>query len=308
LKEGQPKNLVASIHQRLLNHAKLTKDEPQLVLMRFCLERLMFRLSESEHSSEFVVKGAMLFLIWTGEPHRATKDLDLLSLKSASLERLQKMFQDLCRVAVVDDGLSFLPESVQAAEIQENAVYEGIRVTIEARLGNARIPLQVDIGFGDVVTPKARDAVFPPLLDFPAPHLHIYPKETVVAEKFEAMVKLGLLNSRMKDFYDIWALCQAFEFEGEILGKAVQATFKRRKTELPADLPLALTAEFSSDATKQRQYQAFIKRGRLKLSDSGLEKVIAVLRGFLGPVLSGLGGGSGLKKHWPKGGPWKAEK
>ena len=308
MKEEKPKNLVASIHHRLLNHAKLTKDEPQLVLMRFGLERLMYRLSESEHSSEFVVKGAMLFLVWTGDPHRATKDLDLLSLKSASLERLQKMFQDLCRLAVAEDGLSFLPDTVRAAEIRENAVYDGIRVTLEARLGKARIPLQVDIGFGDVVTPKAKDAVFPVLLDFPAPHLHMYPKETVVAEKLEAMVKLGLVNSRMKDYYDVWLLSQEFDFEGELLSKAIHATFKRRKTGLPADLPLALSEEFSSDATKQRQYQAFIKRGRLKLSDTSLEKVVTALQGFLGPVLSALAADSSLKKHWPKGGPWKSEK
>jgi hypothetical protein len=136
LKDEKQKNLVASIHQRLLNHAKLSKDEPQLVLMRFGLERLLYRLSVSKHSAEFVVKGAMLFLVWTGEPHRATKDLDLLSLKTASLERLQKMFQDLCRIEVTNDGLSFSPDTVKAVEIRENAAYQGIRVTLEAHLGN----------------------------------------------------------------------------------------------------------------------------------------------------------------------------
>ena len=296
---------MASIHQRLLNHAKLSKDEPQLVLMRFGLERLLYRLSVSEHSPEFVVKGAMLFLVWTGEPHRATKDLDLLSLKSASLDRLQKTFQDLCSAKVPDDGLNFLPESVHVEEIRENAAYEGIRVTLEARLGKAHIPLQIDIGFGDVVTPKAKDAVFPPLLDFPAPHLQMYPKETVIAEKFEAMAKLGLVNSRMKDYYDIWMLSQTFEFDAALLSKAIRATFKRRKTELPLSLPLALSMEFSSDATKQRQWQAFITRGRLRISDGSLEKVVTVLQGFLGPMLfeNNL-----LKNRWPKGGPWKTQK
>ena len=295
---------MASIHQRLLNHAKLSKDEPQLVLMRFGLERLLYRLSVSEHSAEFVVKGAMLFLVWTGEPHRATKDLDLLALKSASLERLQKMFQDLCRLEVTNDGLSFLPDTVKAVEIRENAAYEGIRVTLQAHLGKARIPLQVDIGFGDVVTPKAKDAVFPALLDFPAAHLPMYPKETVIAEKFEAMVKLGLVNSRMKDYYDIWMLSQTFEFESELLSKAIHATFKRRKTELPSVLPLALSTEFSSDPTKQRQWQAFTTRGRLKLSDTSLEKVIALLQGFLVPLISASASHPAFKKHWPKGGPW----
>jgi len=305
VKEGKPKNLVASVHQRLLNHAKLSKDEPQFVLMRFGIERLLYRLSESKHSEGFVVKGAMLFLVWTGEPHRATKDLDLLALKTSSVERLIEIFQDVCRLEVAEDGLIWFPDTVTAEEIRENADYQGVRVTLEAKLGNARIPIQVDIGFGDVVTPKAEDTVFPALLDFPAPHLAMYPKETVIAEKLEAMVKLGLGNSRMKDFYDIWALSREFEFDGELLQKAIHATFKRRRTEMPVALPLALSAEFSSDATKQRQYQAFIRRARLKLSESNLERVVAALQTFLGPVLSAAD--APFKKYWPKGGPWETE-
>ena len=305
MKGEKPKNLVASVQDRLLAHARRSRDEPQLVLMRYGLERLMYRLSRSDQAAEFVVKGAMLFLVWTGEPHRATKDLDLLALKSGTVERLRKTFHDLCLLSVEDDGLTWMPESVRAVEIRENAVYEGVRVTLEARLGKARIPLQVDIGFGDVITPKATDTVFPVLLDFPAPHLRTYPKETVVAEKFEAMVKLGLVNSRMKDYYDIWILSQQFEFDGELLVKAIHATFKRRKTEFPRTLPLALSAEFSSDATKQRQWKAFVTRGRLKLSEANLGNVVTAIQEFLSPMIMAPFAGDAFKMFWPKRGPWR---
>jgi hypothetical protein len=305
LKGEKPKNLVASVQSRLLAHSKRAKDDPQLVLMRYGLERLMYRLSQSEHAAGFVVKGAMLFLVWTGEPHRATKDLDLLALKSGSTESLRKIFHDLCLLPVEDDGLTWLAESVRAGAIRENAAYEGVRVTLEARLGKARIPLQVDIGFGDVITPKAIDTAFPVLLDFPVPHLSTYPKETVVAEKFEAMVKLGLVNSRMKDYYDIFVLLQEFEFDGALLAKAVRATFKRRKTEVPSNLPLALSSEFSSDAMKQRQWQAFIRRGRLKLSESNLESVVGSIQKFLEPVIEAAFTGNSFTMFWPKRGPWR---
>lgn len=307
MKDKRPKNLIASVHYRLLEHARKTKDEPQLVLMRYGLERLMYRLSQSQYAGEFVVKGAMLFLVWTGEPHRATKDLDLLALETSSAEKLKKVFRELCELTVVEDALVFLPGSVKAAEIRENAVYEGVRVTIEARLGKARLPLQVDIGFGDVVTPKAEKAFFPPLLEFPAPRLSMYPKETVIAEKFEAMVKLGIVNSRMKDYYDIWALSREFEFDWAGLCDALVATFRRRKTPFPTDFPLALSEEFSGDATKQTQWRAFIKRGRLRVSEEDLGEVIAVIRGFLGPLFLPTAGAEPFKAHWPKGGPWKGK-
>jgi len=305
VKGEKPKNLVASVHNRLLNHARKSKDEPQLVLMRYGLERLLYRLSQSENRSEFVVKGAMLFLVWTGEPHRATKDLDLLALKSNSIEHLEKVFREVCKLSVEDDGLIFLADSVAAEPIRENDIYQGVRVTLEARLGNARIPLQVDIGFGDVVTPKAGKITFPTLLDFPAPRVAVYPKETAIAEKFEIMVKLGVANSRMKDYYDIWALSREFDFDGAQLSDAIRATFRRRNTALPDGFPVALSPEFSGDASKQRQWAAFIKRGRLKIAEGDLEKVIETIRGFLEPALAAVTSGAELTAKWPKGGPWK---
>jgi predicted nucleotidyltransferase component of viral defense system len=305
MKGEKPKNIAASVHSRLLTLARETKDELQLVLMRYGLERLLYRLSESDYTNEFVVKGAMLFLVWTGEPHRATKDLDLLALKSASLEHLTAVFRALAKSPASDDGLTFLPESVAAEPIRENDIYQGVRVTLDARLGKARIPLQVDVGFGDVVTPKAGRIQFPTILQLPAPMVSVYPKETAIAEKFEIMVKLGIANSRMKDYYDIWALCREFDFEGALLTRAIAATFRRRKTALPGELPVALSAEFSSDPSKRLQWGAFVKRGRLKDSEPDLAKVISLTRAFLEAPAEAARSKGHFSAHWPKGGPWK---
>ena len=304
MKGDKPKNLAASVRARLLNHARESKDELQLVLMRFGLERLLYRLSQSDYAGEFVVKGAMLFLAWTGEAHRSTKDLDLLALKSASIPHLEGVFRRVAEIAIEDDGLVFLPDSVTAETIRENDIYQGVRVSIEARLGNARIPLQVDIGFGDAVTPKAGKILFPTLLEFPAPKVAAYPKETAIAEKFEIMVKLGVANSRMKDYFDIWTLCREFDFDGEVLSAAIRATFRRRKTALPAEFPVALSQEFYDEPTKQRQWEAFTKRGRLKVAETDLAKVVAVIRQFLGPAANAAANDLVFRKQWSKGG-WR---
>jgi hypothetical protein len=305
MKGDKPKNLAASVRARLLNHARESKDELQLVLMRFGLERLLYRLSQSDYAGEFVVKGAMLFLVWTGEAHRSTKDLDLLALKSASIPHLEGIFRRVAQIAVEDDGLVFLPDTVTAETIRENDIYQGVRVSIEARLGNARIPLQVDIGFGDAVTPKAGKILFPTLLEFPAPKVAAYPKETAIAEKFEIMVKLGVANSRMKDYFDIWTLCREFDFDGEVLSAAIRATFRRRKTALPAEFPVALSQEFYDEPTKQRQWEAFTKRGRLKVAETDLAKVVMVIRQFLGPAANAAANELVFKKQWSKGGGWR---
>ncbi len=303
--QGAGKNLAASVQHRLLQFAQKTKEEHQLVLMRYGLERLLFRLSLSPYANQFVVKGAMMFLVWKGEPYRATKDLDLLSLQSATVDRFENLFRELCSMNPVEDGLVFLPESVQAGDIRQDEAYQGVRVRLEARLGKAKIPLQVDIGFGDAVTPRAKKANFPTLLGSPAPQLAMYPRETAVAEKFEAMVKLGVLNSRMKDFYDIWVMGREFEFEGTALAASIAATFKRRQTPLPEAAPFALTDRFGDDPAKREQWQAFVRRGRLKLVESNLMTVIEAAHGFLMPVVTATAVGEKFHGHWPKGGPWQ---
>lgn len=233
-----PRNLSASVSHRLLNLTRQSGEDYQYDLMRYGLERMMFRFSQSDYARQFVVKGAMLLRVWTSEQYRSTKDLDLLAILDVSPEKLTEIFQEVCTLSVQDDGLEFLVNTIRVSEIREDNAYGGLRVTLQARLGKIRIPLQVDVGFSDAVIPEAQPEEFPTLLDFPAPILLAYPRETSIAEKFEAIVNLGLTNSRMKDYYDIWLLSEQFSFEGETLKAAIVATFKRRQTALPREPPV----------------------------------------------------------------------
>jgi hypothetical protein len=210
-----------------------------------------------------VLKGALLFELWTQERYRTTRDADFLARGENTPERFKTIFRDICKVVVVDDGLRFDPTSVKAERITEDANYQGVRVTFMGYLENARIPIQIDIGFGDVVTPAPAEAEFPTLLDFPAPKLLAYPRETVIAEKFEAIVKMGIANSRMKDFYDLWKLSRDFVFDGLLLSEAVKKTFERRGTDLPTEkMPVAFTEEFYQDEIKQKQWKGFCEKNR----------------------------------------------
>ena len=244
----QPRNLAASVRQRLLNIAKREGEVFDLVLTRYALERFLYRLGHSQYHSQFLLKGAMLFAVWGGEPHRPTRDIDLLGFGPSELPLLEKIFRNICQENVEPDGVEFLPDTLRAIEIREDQEYQGVRVQFEARLENAMIPIQVDIGFGDAVTPAPENITYPTVLDFAAPKLRAYPVYTVVAEKFQAMVWLGIANTRMKDFYDIWIIMQKFSFNGQLLAQAIEATFVRRNTLLPASAPLALSKVFSSDA------------------------------------------------------------
>jgi hypothetical protein len=228
-----------------------------------------------------------------------------LALQSASEDRLREVFRELCQQPVAPDGLVFDADSVQAEDIREDSLYHGVRVTLLARLGNARIPIQVDIGFGDVVTPGTVQGEFPTLLDLPAPRMAMYPRESVVAEKFEAMVKLGMANSRMKDFYDIWALSREFNFDGSNLSTAIQATFKRRNTALLTTLPLALTADFGESRAKQTQWNAFVRRTKLESVADALGSVVTDIRRFLEAPVSAASRGERLNAVWENGGPWR---
>lgn len=294
----QPRDLAASVRQRLMNLSRERGDDFQLVLTRYGLERLLYRLTQSPHAGEFVLKGAVLIQVWTGEPHRATRDLDLLGRGEPSTDRLRRLFQDVCSLSVADDGLTFLIDAIQAEQIKKDDEYEGIRLRIEARLGNARLPLQVDIGFGDAINPEPHVVMYPTLLDFPAPQLNAYPRETVVAEKFQAMVQLGMANSRMKDFYDVWTLARQFQFDGTELCAALRATFQRRQTALPAKTPLALTAEFGTNRAKATQWSAFVRRGQLVESPPPLAEIISLLAAFLMPPTLALVGNEPWDRTW----------
>ena len=303
--KGNPRNIVASVRARLTAFARKHSEELQAILPRYAIERFLYRLSISPQADSFVLKGAMLFQLWTAEPHRTTKDVDLLGTGESSLERLTEVMSAICAIVVPDDGLTFDSSTVLASRIKEDQEYEGVRITCPVRLGNARLQLQIDVGFGDAITPAPIRVNFPTILDFPAPVLNAYPKETVVAEKFQAMTALGMQNSRMKDFFDLWILSRDFEFNGETLVQAINATFRRRNSLPPAEMPLALTTEFGSDPMKIIQWEAFVRKGKLATNPAKLNAVIAALVEFLMPPSRTAAAGEIFRATWRPGGPWE---
>ena len=274
---------IDSIRQRLLNHAKQVGEEFQLTLDRYAVERLLYRLSISRHRDDFLLKGAMLFRHWFDQEHRPTRDADFLGFGSPDPARVEAIIRELCAIEI-DDGLVFDLSDLDVTEIRETARYDGLRVNLRARLGTATCLVQWDIGFGDAVTPGPEDAELPTLLeDLPTPSLRIYPRQTVFAEKLEAIVVLGMANSRMKDYFDLLSLAREGRLDPAKLRNAVSATFERRDTPMPSSLPVGLTADFASDNAKQRQWRAFLDRGRLEAP--ALSEVVAELAGVVAPLL-----------------------
>ena len=275
-------NLAASIRQRLLNRARQEQVTFDAVLNRFGRERLLYRIGISEYRDQFLLKGAMLFAIWYDMPHRPTRDIDLLGFGPGELFVLERVFREITQQPV-DDGLRF-SETVQSEEIRKEANYAGARVTLVATLEKARIPLQVDVGFGDLVTPAAEQIDYPVLLeDLNSPSLGAYPVYTVVAEKLQAIVSLGMVNSRLKDYFDLQVLLEREELDELVLAEAVRLTFAVRSTPLPQQMPLGLSGEFAEDQDKQGQWRAFLQRN--ELDDVPLPQVVAQLREWLMPVL-----------------------
>lgn len=232
-----PVNLPASVHQRLLTLSQQRGEEFNRLLTLYAIERLLYRLTQSSYADRFVLKGALLFLVWAIPGPRPTRDLDLLGFGDNSATTLIHIFQTICTLPVSADGLAFDAQSIRVLEIREDQEYQGQRVELVAHLGRARIPLQIDIGFGDLVSPPPREADYPALLEFPSPRLRIYSMESVIAEKLHAMVILNLTNSRMKDFYDLWTLSRLFSFTSQTLAQAIQSTFARRQTPIPITTP-----------------------------------------------------------------------
>jgi predicted nucleotidyltransferase component of viral defense system len=304
VKRETPKNLAASVRQRLLNLAQARGEDFGLILTRYGIERFLYRLAQSEYHDQFVLKGALLFELWTQRPYRPTRDLDLEGQGENSTARMKRLFSEIMNQAVEDDGLIFDPKSLRIARINEDQEYEGLRVTLVSRLERARIHMQIDIGFGDVIVPAPREIEYSAMLDFPRACLRAYPREAVVAEKLEALVKLGMANTRMKDFYDLWRLSHDFGFEGPLLTDAIKATFTRRGTELPSGVPLALTEEFSRDSQKAKQWQAFLKKSGLDHDHSELHIVAVQLAIFLVPAIQAANAAQPFTPTWPKGGPW----
>lgn len=274
----RPTNIGASIRARLLNLSRERGQPFQLLLTRFVLERLLYRLSLTTHRDKFVLKGAMLMVSWFDDPLRPTRDLDLLGFGDSDADAMRAAFREICALSL-DDGVVYEVDEIGVEPIREDQVYGGLRLKTYATLDGARIRVLVDIGFGDAVQPA--EMVLPVLLDLPGPRLRAYRPETVIAEKFHAMVVLGRANSRMKDFYDVWVLSRSRDFASDDLARAIHATFERRRTAVPVDPPDCLTLAFAADAAKNQQWTSFIADVAVK--PGTLAEVVQGLAAFLMP-------------------------
>jgi len=273
------------------------------LLQYFAMERFLYRLSESSYADNFILKGALMLAVWEAPLSRATMDIDLLGRIDNSVEAMIEVTRAICCQKVNLDGISFDENSITGERITEDADYEGVRVRFRGSLGTAQVTMQLDIGFGDVVVPKPELIYYPTILDLEAPQLLGYSIESTIAEKFEAMVKLGVLNSRMKDFFDIWLLLRQFDFRGPRLARAIAKTFSLRGTEITME-PIALTTPFSEDPTKAAQWRGFIRKNRLKNVPQEFDEVVLTIAAFLGPIAKSLAAGEPFNANWSAPGPW----
>jgi len=306
MSRNQKRNMGHSVFERLLNRARANREDFNLLLSRYGNERFLYRLSISPHCGRFILKGASLFLVWKGRNYRVTRDVDLLGSVDPDPAHIAGIFREIFLIQCPrDDGMIYLPESLHAQKIREEQAYDGVRMTFVGLLNQARIPMQIDIGFGDAVTPPPEFVAYPTLFDGPAPRLQAYPRYALIAEKVEAMVKLGLANSRMKDFFDMWLLAHLFAFEGRTLGEAMMNTFRRRRTPLPDKVPSAFTSEFYEDRQKQLQWKAFIRKTRPDVPMAALPSVIADVYRFIMPVIEALQTGICFDSVWYPDQGWR---
>ena len=301
------RNFPASVHQRLLNLARQQGIRFNLVLQRYTMERFLYRLATSHEVDRFTLKGAALFQIWTEQELRPTRDIDFLSSGPEDHAGLRTSFEAICAVPCPQDGVVFDPATIRMHDIRDDQPYGGVRLRMEGGLGQARLHLQVDIGFGDVITPEREERDYPTFLDLPAPRLWTYPRETLLAEKLDAMVRLGTTNTRVKDLWDIACLARLFAFDGETVRAAVEATFRRRRTSFAGERPVALLPDYYEDTERDQRWQVLRRRigpqvdGPALLVDAGEE-----LRTFLGPVCDSLIEDRPFAQVWSPGGPWRA--
>ena len=274
--------LAASVRDRLFNLTKTRGEFFDLILVRYALERFLFRLSITENKSEFILKGAMLFQIWSDRPFRPTRDLDLLAVGEVNMGLIAEKIKTICEAQIEDDGLFFDLCKLTVEEIREDDRYGGVRAKFTARLGSARIPIQIDFGIGDAVTPPPIESEYPSLLNMPHPVILAYPRETVIAEKLEAIVELGVTNSRMKDYFDLWFLATTYKDDFDVLALALKRTFDRRHQSIPQDIPAGLSDDFAQDPAKQKQWSSF----QMKVTGSSGEfiEIVMAIRAFAMPV------------------------
>ena len=269
------------------------------------MERFLYRFGCSKYADKFVLKGALLFIVWQIPERRTTLDIDFLARYDNQAASIEAAMRDVCEVYVDPDGLVFDSKNVQGRKIKEDADYEGVRVKFLGFLERSRIPMQIDVGFGDIIYPTTKMIDYPVILDFPKPHLKGYPAESVISEKFEAMVKLGLLNSRMKDFYDIWLMMRQFDFSGSNLAEAVKRTFEHRKTDLPKDRPLFAEEIYDEKSDRQTLWKAFLRKGDIKQALEKLAITAKEIEEFLIKPLDVINKGNGFNAEWKAPGPWK---
>jgi hypothetical protein len=301
-------NIPASVRARLLDLAKREDRPYDELLQYYVIERFLYRLSKSPHADEFVLKGALMPPIWGGPLTRSTRDVALLGITDSSIANLISIFQDCFKVDVPEDGVRFDPESLEGEEITVEAKYQGARIRFLAFIDTAKISLQVDVGFGDLIIPAKQLITYPTLLEFEAPMLLGYTPESTIAEKFQAMVAFDIANTRMKDFYDLWLLALNRNFEGTIPAEAMKATFTRRETSLLSEPPPGMTERFYGDPAKQNQWKGFLRKVRVSEDIVTLEEIIKILTDFLMPPMKAIYAGKQFNKYWPAGGGWRESK
>ncbi len=301
------KNRAASVRARLLTHAKSHGDDYQRVLTRYAIERLLFRLSQTEAAERYMLKGAMLFVTWPEHVFRPTGDLDLLGQGDPDSAAITELFTHICQVEVPNDGIWFDPSNLKVEAVREADEYQGVRLNLKAELDGAVIPVQVDIGFGDHVYPAPKRGNFPSLLpDLPQANILMYPPETVVAEKFEAMIRFGEANGRIKDFHDIWVTIRTFHFDLANMVEAVNGTLGRRRTSVPTEMPVGLTEAFAAIAENRGLWSGFLRRTPPTLKPPPFSELQEELRRFFGPIIASLDTPEGANGRWdPNGGAWR---
>ena len=301
-------NIADSIKARLLNEARGGGTEFELSLVRYACERFLYRLGESAVRDRCILKGATLLALWMKEPYRATRDIDLLAFGESDEETVRMIITTVCSVPCEEDGITFDLDTLRVSSIRDNQRYQGQRANLRARLGTARIPVQIDFGFGNAVTSVVDEESLPTLIGgVPPPFLRTYPRVATIAEKFETMVQLGTRNGRMKDFYDIWALSETFAFDGAELRQAVERCFERRGTAWSQAVPEALTSAFYSNPDLQDRWQSYGQDGQLLSSPpSAFENVGTRIQLFMTPVRESILEGLPFEMHWPAGGPWQS--
>lgn len=304
MSERRTEGSAESIRQRLRNELRARGEDVALGLQRYAVERFLYRLGRSKLRERFVLKGATLFAIW-GTSYRPTRDIDFTGYGSSDPDAVIRGFREICNTADDVDQLTFDGDTITTESIRDGSEYLGLRIRIRARLGESDIPIQVDVGFGNAIVPGPEETEYRTILGDPPPRILAYPRESVVAEKFNAMVTLGERNSRYKDFYDLYAMAGAFSFDRSTLARAMCATFARRATPVAADLPVALTARFFASEPRLLQWRAYVSRNNLTGAPSDFSQVGDLLARFLQPVWEDLRLEEERTGDWPPGGPWR---